>query len=106
VKHAGPQTLARLADTLAALRALPGLTERKPGIFYRGNNAFVHFHEDPAGLFADIKHGADSAENAQSAERGFERLSVDTPAQRAALVVLARRRATAPTATKPANSKA
>jgi len=57
VKHAGPASLASIESLLAALRALPGLTERRPGIFYRGSVAFLHFHEDPAGLFADLKQG-------------------------------------------------
>ncbi len=55
MKHAGAAALAALAPLLAELRHLPGLTERRPGVFYRGNAAFLHFHEDPAGLFADLK---------------------------------------------------
>ncbi len=27
--------------------------------FYRKSKAFLHFHEDPAGLFADLRVGAD-----------------------------------------------
>jgi hypothetical protein len=44
-----------LASLLAEVRALPGLVERKPGIFYRRSQAFLHFHEDAEGLFADVK---------------------------------------------------
>ncbi|WP_165843836.1 hypothetical protein [Phenylobacterium kunshanense] len=40
---------------LAELRTLPGLTERTRGVFYRKGRAFLHFHEDPAGLFADLR---------------------------------------------------
>ncbi|HEY7438916.1 MAG TPA: hypothetical protein VIC35_05920 [Acidimicrobiia bacterium] len=40
---------------LESLRSLPGLTERSTGTFYRGSVAFLHFHADPAGLFADLK---------------------------------------------------
>ncbi len=55
MKHAGPAKLAQLAALLDRLRALGRLTERKPGTFYLRSSAFLHFHEDPAGLFADLK---------------------------------------------------
>jgi DNA transformation protein and related proteins len=55
MKHASPESLESLGDVLAQLRAIPGLTEKKPGIFYRKSSAFLHFHEDPSGLFADVK---------------------------------------------------
>jgi hypothetical protein len=44
---------------LAELRDLPGLREKSRGAFYRGWRAFLHFHEDPTGLFADIRVGAE-----------------------------------------------
>ncbi len=28
-------------------------------MFYCGGTAFLHFHEDPAGFFADLKTGGD-----------------------------------------------
>lgn len=68
MKHAGPATLEKLANVLSSLRAMPGLVERKPGIFYRKSQAFLHFHEDPAGIFADVKLGG----------VGFERFPVNT----------------------------
>ena len=37
------------------LRGCPELTERSRGTFYKKSQAFVHFHEDPAGLFADVR---------------------------------------------------
>jgi len=40
---------------LTELRALPQLREKKRGTFYRGSRGFLHFHEDPAGLFADVR---------------------------------------------------
>ena len=55
MKHAGPEALDRLEPVLAKLRKLDGLHERKRGAFYRGSSAFLHFHEDPAGFFADLK---------------------------------------------------
>jgi hypothetical protein len=55
MKHAGPATLAQLADLLEELRKRPALRERNSGTFYVKSKAFLHFHEDPAGLFADVK---------------------------------------------------
>lgn len=55
MKHAGLEDLARLDRLLVDLRALPGLNEKKPGIFYRKSRAFLHFHSDPKGLFADVR---------------------------------------------------
>ena len=45
----------QLEPLLHALRAMPTLREKKRGTFSRGGRAFVHFHEDPAGLFADVR---------------------------------------------------
>jgi len=45
-------------------------------VFYRGGKAFLHFHEDPAGLFADARlSGAD-----------FERFRVETEGERRAFL--------------------
>jgi hypothetical protein len=55
VKHAGQNALDALEPVLARLRALGGLKEKNRGTFYRGSKAFLHFHEDPAGFFADLK---------------------------------------------------
>ena len=55
MKHAGAAALDALEPVLAQLRALDGLKEKSRGIFYRGSSAFLHFHEDPAGPFADLK---------------------------------------------------
>ena len=60
MKHAGPAALKALAPLLQELRkASPGVTERKPGTFYSKGDALLHFHEDPAGLFADLKVDGD-----------------------------------------------
>ncbi len=76
MKHAGPPTLDMIEDDLlAVLRACPELTERKRGIFYRKSIAFLHFHEDPAGLFADLKLG-----------KAFTRFPVNTKQERRALL--------------------
>ena len=56
MKHAGPAALRALAPLLAEIRRdLPGIVEKKPGIFTRKGQALLHFHEDPAGCFADLK---------------------------------------------------
>ncbi len=76
MKHAAADARATLAPLLACLRALPGLAERTPGCFYRKGSAWLHFHEDPEGLFADAKLDG----------WRFERLPVSTAAQRAHLL--------------------
>ena len=55
MKHASAAALRQLESLIGELRQLPGLSERKSGIFYRGSKAFLHFHEDASGLFADAK---------------------------------------------------
>jgi len=80
VKHATPAALDRLESLMADLRAIDGLVERSRGVFYRRGRAFLHFHEDPAGLFADLREGAD-----------FTRYRVTTAAERKALLAAARR---------------
>jgi hypothetical protein len=75
MKHAGPDALNRLEPILARLRKLDGIREKSRGIFYRGSSAFLHFHEDPAGMFADLKIGGE-----------FVRLRVNSAAEIAALM--------------------
>jgi hypothetical protein len=55
VKHAGPATFARIPTLLEELRQRPQLKERRPGTFYLKSKAFLHFHDDPGGVFADVK---------------------------------------------------
>jgi hypothetical protein len=78
MKHAGAAVLDAIEPMLVKLRQLEGVTERKPGIFYRKSTAFIHFHEDPAGTFADVRKG-----------REWLRLPVNTSAERQRLVRLA-----------------
>lgn len=68
MKHAGGEALDRLAPLLDRLRRFRALKERRRGVFYRAGKAFLHFHEDPAGLFADVRD-VDG--------RDFSRLKVD-----------------------------
>ena len=55
MKHASQKTLESLDNVLRQLREHRALVERTPGSFYFKSKAFLHFHEDPAGLFADVK---------------------------------------------------
>jgi hypothetical protein len=78
MKHAGRETLATLAPLFAQLRAHKALVERTPGSFYLKSKAYLHFHEDPSGTFADLKIDDDK----------FTRLRVVTEDERAKLVSL------------------
>jgi hypothetical protein len=80
MRHARPEDLAPISDLLGELRALPGLTEKSPGAFYRKGKAFLHFHEHGGELFADIHDTAD-----------WERVAVTPSASRNALMRRARK---------------
>ena len=75
MKHAGQQALDSLEELLVEIRKIDGLTERKRGAFYLKSAGMLHFHEDPAGMFADIK-----------VEGEWQRVSVNTPAEHRALL--------------------
>jgi hypothetical protein len=55
MKHAGAAALQGLSELLEQIRVKDGIQEKKLGIFYRKSKAFLHFHEDPAGMFADLR---------------------------------------------------
>lgn len=55
MRHAREAALDTIEDLLVEIRGHQSLTERKRGAFYRKSAGFVHFHEDPAGMFADLK---------------------------------------------------
>ena len=59
MKHAGAGALDQLAELLQSLRGRAALVERRRWIFYVAGRAFLHFHEDPAGLFADLRQHSD-----------------------------------------------
>jgi hypothetical protein len=84
MRHARPDALDQLEPLLARLRGIGGLKEKGRGVFYRGAKAFLHFHEDPAGLFADVR-SADGTD--------FDRIQVDAAEAREALVQMASERA-------------
>ena len=75
VKHAGPGTLARIAPLLDELRARPALREPRTGVFQLGSRAFLHFHDDPTGIFADVRLAGD-----------FVRMPVTTASEQADLL--------------------
>jgi hypothetical protein len=79
MRHARDQDLDRIEGLLVQIRTLPGLAEKKRGVFYRNGRSFLHFHEDPKGMFADISDPD-------------ERLDVTHPAGQAALMAAARSR--------------
>ena len=81
MRHATPAGLERISDLLAQLRGIDGLVERTPGIFYRRSRAFLHFHEDPTGMFADVRLGGDD----------FLRLRVTSRAEQASFLKQVRR---------------
>jgi hypothetical protein len=76
MKHAGAAAFEALSDLLEGLRSRTALIERRPGIFYVGGKAFLHFHEDPAGLFADLLAS------------DWLRFPVNTPDERAELLAV------------------
>ena len=59
MKHAGSDALDSLEPLLREIRQIPGLVEKSRGVFYRRSQAFLHFHEDPSGMHADVRLGAD-----------------------------------------------
>lgn len=83
MRHASPGSLDQLEPLLAQLRDLPGLIEKTRGVFYLRSRAFLHFHEDPKGLFADLR---------DAAGKDFDRFAVNDGAIRAALLNLAAER--------------
>ena len=78
MRHARPEDLDRIEPLLDDIRALVAgraLKEKKRGVFYLKSKSFLHFHEDPKGMFADVGLGDD-----------FERIRVDEPAGAALLL--------------------
>lgn len=71
-----PAGLDQLEPFLEQLRAVPGLVERKRGVFYRRSRAFLHFHEDPSGFHADVRLA-----------EAFERFRVQSDDERTDLLV-------------------
>jgi hypothetical protein len=75
LKHATGSALDKLGNFLEEIRTLGRLQERQRGIFYLKTEAFLHFHEDPAGLFADLREDGE-----------FERYPVNSDADKKMLL--------------------
>ena len=75
MKHATATALQQIADMIARIQMREELQEKRPGVFYRKSKALLHFHEDPAGIFADLRTGD-----------AFERLPVNTETERSRLL--------------------
>jgi hypothetical protein len=71
MKHADDTTLDAIEPVLLHLRRLDGIREKKRGLFYRKSQAFLHFHDDPRGIFADVR-----------GDTGWRRYRVSTDAER------------------------
>ena len=83
MRHARPEDLDRIEPLLERIRVAGAgvLKEKKRGCFYVKSKGFLHFHEDPKGMFADIED---------------DRIQVDDPAGAAEVVArVAALRATA-----------
>jgi hypothetical protein len=79
MRHAGEDALDRLEDLIEELRQFDSLIEKKRGVFYSKSRAFIHFHEDPSGLYADYRDGD-----------GFSRQRVETRSERRQLLTKVR----------------
>jgi hypothetical protein len=77
MRHAGAAALDQLEPLLQQLRALPALKEKARGVFYLRSRAFLHFHEDPSGLHADMR---------PPAAADFDRMRVENADERNALL--------------------
>ena len=71
MKHASEAALTTIEPLLTKIRKLEGLREPRHGVFYHKSSAYPHFHEDRAGMFADVRGG-----------HGWVRLPVNSTAER------------------------
>jgi hypothetical protein len=88
MKHADADALAALSELIESLRKRNALLEKRLGIFYTKGRAFLHFHQDPAGLFADLRRGGD-----------WQRFPVNDPDECAALLAAVDRALASPQGT-------
>jgi hypothetical protein len=85
--HASEKTLLNYSALLASLRKIEGLNEKRPGVFYRKSKAFLHFHEDSTGLYADLRLNVDEE---------FARTRVESRAEQSTFIATIRTALTAP----------
>ena len=84
MRHARDEDLDRVEALLGQLRTLPGMVEKKRGVFYFKSRSFLHFHEDPKGMFADIREAGGGND--------FDRIDVTDVAGQKALFEMTRAR--------------
>lgn len=77
--HTKPENLHDIAPLLAELADLPGVTQKKPGIFYVKSISFLHFHDKDGVRWADVKDAG-----------GWSQVSLDFGAGKAAQAKLLR----------------
>ena len=82
--HADAEALEPFLPLLRQLRAVKGLKEVRPGIFYVRSSAFLHFHDEAGVLCVDLKKPGGS---------GFDRYAIATPPEQRKLVDAAKLRA-------------
>jgi hypothetical protein len=87
MRHARDEDLNRVEALLVQLRTLPGMIEKKRGVFYFKSRSFLHFHEDPKGMFADLREAGGGND--------FDRIDVTDATGQKALLDLTRARLTA-----------
>ena len=83
------RTLETLEPLLRDLRAVDALVEKKPREFClksRPAERFLHFHEEEAGLVADLRIGPDDRGSGRVKSRGRVRLPVNDPSEQAELL--------------------
>lgn len=68
-------TLDLLRPLLEVLRAHPALREVRPTAFHLDDRDFVHFHDEPEGIFADVR-----------LRREIVRMPVSSPSEQAELL--------------------
>ncbi len=68
-------TLDCIAPLLAVLRGYSALREVRPTVFHLNGRDFIHFHEAPDGIFADVR-----------LSKGQVRMSVSTQAEQSELL--------------------
>ena len=71
MRDAGPDALKRLNTLLNDVRSIPGIEERRTGVFYLKSRPTLRFHEEGYGLYAQAKLGKD-----------WFRFDITTPADR------------------------
>jgi hypothetical protein len=68
MRHAGAAALDAIEPLLRRIRACGVLKEKSRGAFYFKSRGYLHFHEDAAGMFVDVR-AADG--------KDFDRLKLD-----------------------------